>query len=43
MGIDKKERFWLQEHGKRARGYGGLRGHVEPLKLRGSTKLGKSA
>ena len=32
----KKEQFWLQEHRKRVRGYGGIPIYDEPHKLRGS-------
>jgi len=42
-GIHEKEWFELAEHRKRVRGYEGIPGHDELHKLRGSTKLGKSA
>jgi len=43
QGIHEKERFWLGEGRKEVKEYEGIRGHDEPHKLRGSTKLGKSA
>jgi len=40
-GIREEERFWLEEHMKRARGNDRVPGREEPHKLRGSTKSRK--
>jgi len=37
-GILETERFWLEEHRKRVRGYDRIPGHGEPPKVGGSMK-----